>query len=190
MSSASKVYEEAEERNEEITRRHGRFIPIVAATIAVCAALGTLAAQHRSIESLTMRNDAILTKMKASDQLTTYQTKRVRVSVYTTLLMAGLITEPKAKDTVQKSLDHEQASSLAVNEDAKGLENHAARELQQSERMMNSFVTLEVGTTLFEIAIVLSSISALTRSRNLLWTAIALSGFGVIFAVVGYIRGM
>ena len=185
MSSASKAFEEANERHEHIARGH-RLIPLVAAIIAVLAALGTLASHHRSIEAITMKNDAILTTAKASDQYTAYQTKRVRVALYSTLLAGDVIAQPKARAQAQTSLDHEQASSLAVLHDAQRLEARATEEQEQSESMMNSFVTLEVGTTLFEIAIVLSSISALTDSRALVWTAVGISVLGVILLIAGY----
>ena len=186
MSSPSKAFEEAAERHAHISRGHDPLIPMVAASIAVLAALGTLASHHRSIEAITMKNHAILTTVKASDQYTAYQTKRIRVALYSTLLSGDVISRPKARSTAQKSLDHEQASSLAVLQDAKKLENQAAREQDQSESLMSSFVTLEIATTLFEIAIVLSSISALTESRVLLWVAIGISAIGVVLLPIGY----
>ncbi len=186
MSSPSKALEQATERHEEIERGRDRLIPLVAAIIAVLAALGTLVSHHRSIEAITSKNNAILTTAKASDQFTTYQTKRVRVALYSTLLAGDVITNPKARANAQKELDHEAASSVAVLQNAQALEQRAAREQQESEGLMSSFVTLEVGTTLFEISIVLSSISALTKSRALLWVAVGLSAIGVVLLVVGY----
>lgn len=186
MSSASKVFEDATERADEIERGHPRFIPLVAALIAVLAALGTMISHHRSIEAITMKNNAILTTAKASDQNTAYLTKRVRVALYSTLLAGDVITNPKARANAQKELDHEQASSLAVLQNAQGLEKRAAQEQAESDVLLSSFVTLEVGTTLFEVSIVLSSISALTKSRALLWVAIGLSTIGIALLVVGY----
>ncbi len=185
MSSPSKVFEEATERAEEVGRGE-RLIPLVAAIIAVLAALGTMVSHHRSIEAITMKNNAILTTAKASDQNTAYLTKRVRVAVYSTLLLADAIKDPKGKANTQKALDHEQASSVAVLQEAQRLEKRAAQEQEESEQLMSSFVTLEVGTTLFEVSIVLASISALTKSRALLWVAMGLSAIGVVLLLVGY----
>lgn len=186
MSSPSKAFGEAAERHEMISGAHDRLIPLVSAIIAVLAALGTLLSHHRSIEATMMKNDAILTTAKASDQFTSYQTKRVRVALYSTLLAADVIAQPKARAQAKSSLDHEAASSLAVLQDAKTLEAKATREQEQSESLISSFVTLEIGTTLFEIAIVLSSISALSDSRLLLWVAIAVSAIGLVLLPIGY----
>jgi hypothetical protein len=189
VTTPSRVYEEAAERNEQIERGRNRLIPLVSAIIAVLAAVGTLLSHHRSIEALTTKNNAILTTAKASDQYTTYQTKRVRVALYSTLLAGDVIANPKARANAQKELDHEAASSLAVLHNAQGLEQRAAQEQVESEALMSSFVTLEVGTTLFEISIVLASISALTKSRVLLWVAVGLSAIGVVLLIVGYFPG-
>jgi hypothetical protein len=187
LSSPSKIFEEATERDEEITR--GRpLIALVAAIIAVLAAVGTMLSHHRSIEAITMKNNAILTTAKASDQNTAYLTKRVRVAVFSTLLLGDVIRDPKGRENTQKSLDHEQAASVAVLQEAQQLEKRAAQEQEESEALMSSFVTLEVGTTLFEIAIVLSSISALTETRALLWVAIGISGIGIVLLPVGYFQ--
>ncbi len=186
MSSASKTFEEAEERHERISHGHDRLIPLVAAIIAVLAALGTMASHHRSVEAITKKNDAILTTAKASDQYTAYLTKRVRITVLSSLLAGEVIQNAKVRATTQKSLDHEQATSLAVLAEAQRLEQRASQEQEESESLMSSFATLEVGTTLFEIAIVLSSISALTDSRALLWVGIAISAIGIALVGVGY----
>ncbi|HET9028783.1 MAG TPA: DUF4337 family protein [Candidatus Aquilonibacter sp.] len=167
-------------------REHDPLVAIVSAIIAVLAALGTLASHHRSIEALATKNQAILTTAKASDQFTSYQTKRVRVAVYSTLLAGDVITNPKARSDAKTALDHEQASSLAVLGEAKRLETRAEKEQETSERMMSSYVTLEIGTTLFEIAIVLTSISALTETRILLWFALGMAVIGIVLLPIGY----
>jgi Domain of unknown function (DUF4337) len=187
LSSASKAFEEAAERSEEVSRGH-RLIPLIAAIIAVLAALGTMVSHHRSVEAITSKNNAILTTAKASDQYNTYATKRVRVTMLSTFLMADVIRDSKARTKTQTALDHEQATSVAVLAEAQRLEKRAAEEQEESEVLMSSFVTLEVGTTLFEIAIVLSSISALTYSRGLLWVAVGISAIGIVLVVVGYLQ--
>lgn len=189
MSSPSKQFEEATERHEHISGGGSRLVPLLSAIMAVLAAIGTLASHHRSIEAMMLKNDAILTTAKASEQYTTYQTKRVRVALYSTLLGADVITDAKARSSTQVSLAHEQASSLAVLQDAKKIEDRALQEQERSELMINSFVTMEIGTTLFEIALVLSSISALTRSPVLLWGAVGASALGIVLLCAGYFQG-
>lgn len=165
-----------------------RIVVLVSAIIAVLAALGTLFAHHRSISALALKNDAIVTTAKASDQYQTFETKRVRVAMYQTMLAGDVISKPAARKASQAAMDHEQASSLAVLNDAKALERQAAAQQRRSDDVLHSYETLEVATTLFEIAIVLTSISALTGSRPLLWSSIGASAIGVAAMIAGFLQ--
>ena len=167
-----------------------RFIAAVSAIIAVLAALGTLLSHHRSIAALATKNDAIVTAARASDQYTNFETKRVRASMYATLLAADLIDKPKAKAAAEQALNHEQSSSLAVLSDAKALDARVDAEQARSDVLLHSYETLELATTLFEIAIVLTSISALVGSRPLLWISVGSSAVGIALLAYGYFQGL
>ena len=166
-----------------------RPLPLISAIIAVLAALGTLFSHHRSISALALKNDAILTTAKAYDEYTTFETKHVRAAMYQTLLAGDVISNPAARNAAQAALNHEQASSLAVLTDAKTLEQQAASEQKRSDGLLRSYETLEIATTLFEVAIVLTSISALTGSRPLLWTSVGASAIGIAMMVFGLYQG-
>ncbi len=172
------------------TQGADRFIAAISAIIAVLAALGTLLSHHRSIAALALKNDAIVTAAKASDQYTNFETKRVRASMYSTLLAAELIVKPEAKRSAQLALNHEQSSSLAVLGDAKALDARVGAEQARSEVLLHSYETLELATTLFEIAIVLTSISALVGSRPLLWISVGSSALGIALLAYGYFQGL
>lgn len=171
------------------TDSRDRLIPLISAIIAVLAALGTMLSHHRSISALALKNDAILTTAKVSDEYTTFEIKRVRAAIYQTLLAGNVISDPAARKAAQTVLDHEQASSLAVLGDAKHLEMQSAAEQLRSDVLLHSYETLEIATTLFEIAIVLTSISALTGSRQLLWSSVGASIIGMTLMLFGFYQG-
>jgi hypothetical protein len=141
--------------------------------IAVLAALATLFAHGRSIHALAFRNQAVLLTAKASDLYDYYQTKQLKVTLYTAL-----------NDRAQ--MRDEQRSSLAIYSQAKELEQQAADENARSDKLLGSFETLEIATTLFEIAIAFASISALTETRYMLWSGIILSAIGIVVGLIGY----
>jgi hypothetical protein len=152
-----------------------RLTAVASAIIAVLAALATLFANHRSITALSLKNDAVLTTAKASDLFATYQTKRVRIAIYSAL------DKPA-------NLSNDQSSSIATLGEAKKLQDRAALEQEHSDALLHSYETFEVAATLFEIAIVFASIAALTSSRLLLWFGVGLSGVGLILLVVGFVQ--
>ena len=165
-----------------------RWTAVASAVIAVLAALATLFANHRSISALSVKNDAILTTAKASDLYTTYQTRRVRVAMYSSLLTAGIIPDPKARENATASMNSDQASSVSTLAAAKELETKAEGEQVQSQGLLHSYETLEISATLFEIAIVFASISALTTSRMMLWGGVGLSGAGLVLMAIGLLQ--
>jgi len=179
---------EATERNRDLSGGGNKLIPLAAAIIAVLAALGTLFSHHRSISALTAKNEAILTQSRASDRFNSYEAKRVRYNVYTAFLAAGLPKAQAGKDIVQKLAEREQASSLTTFADAERLEKMSNDKEEQSDRILKSYETLEIGTTFCEIAIVLVSISALAGTRIFLTIGSGLAAFGLAFLVYGYFQ--
>lgn len=188
MSTAHQAFEDATHRHIMMRSHHDRLIPLAAAIIAVLAALGALFAHHRSISALSVKNEAILFQAKASDQYNYYEAKRVKYAVYTALLSAGAFKNDADRNKMQATANHEQTSSLDILGRAQTLERQAAQEQERSESILRSFETLEIATTLFDISIVLVSISALSETRIMLYLGCGLSAIGVVFLTIGYLQ--
>jgi hypothetical protein len=188
LSSAHNAFEEAVERDRDIRFGRYRLIPLAAAIIATAAALSTLFAHHRSISALAIKNEAILVQAKASDQFAYYQAKRIKYTVSSLLLVSGVARDAASRAALKSTADHEGSSSLAILSGAQKLEHTAEQEQARSEVILRSFETLEIATTLFDIAIVFVSISALSGARVLLYFGSALSLIGIGFMVVGYLQ--
>ena len=181
-------FNEANERVEHLSGGSRKLVSLAAAIIAVLAALGTLFSHHRSISALTAKNVAILTQARASDRYASYEAKQVRYNVFTAFLAAGLPKAQTGKDIVKKLADREQASSLTTFADAERLDKAARDKEEQSELILRSYETLEIGTTFCEIAIVLVSISALASTRIFLSIGSGLAAFGLAFLIYGYFQ--
>jgi Domain of unknown function (DUF4337) len=181
-------FREANDRNSHLSSGGSKMVSLAAAIIAVLAALGTLFSHHRSISALTAKNEAILTQARASDRYNSYEAKRVRYNVYTAFLAAGLPAAEAGKETVKRLAEREQASSLSTFADAERLEKAAYAKEEESNLILRSYETLEVGTTFCEIAIVLVSISALASTRIFLTIGCGLAAFGLAFLIFGYFQ--
>jgi hypothetical protein len=170
------------------TRRGSRLVSLAAAIIAVLAALGTLFSHHRSISALSAKNQAILTQARASDTYNAYEAKQIRYNIYRALLATDLVRSPEIRAGLQSVADNEHTSSSAVFEKAKALENQADRDDEHSEAILKSYETLQFATTMFEISIVLVSISALAGARLFLPFGCGLSGVGLVLFVIGLLQ--
>lgn len=189
MSSPHKTFEEASERHERLKGGRDWLVPLAAAIIAVLAALGTLFSHHRSIQALSVKTEALLQQSKAYDQYNYYQAKRIKVAVYDALIASGTARDAGARNALRKTANHEEVTSVAILAEARELERRANEEIERSEVILKSFETLEIATTLFEIAIIFVSISALSQTRILLYLGSGLSVVGIAYMIVGYFQG-
>ncbi|HZV76411.1 MAG TPA: DUF4337 family protein [Candidatus Babeliales bacterium] len=165
-----------------------RLVSLAAAIIAVLAALGTLYAHHASIAALSAKNQAILTQGRATDTYNAYEAKQIRYNIYSALLASNLVRDSENRKRLESIAEGERASTPAVLQKAKGLEQEAVRDDERSGRILRSYETLQFATTFFEISIVLVAISALTRTRIFLPLGCALSGVGLVLLAVGFIQ--
>jgi hypothetical protein len=143
--------------------------------VAVLAALGTLYSHHRSIQALALRNQAVLLTARATDQYNHYETTQLRATIY------QLLNKPNA-------LADEERTSIGVYNQARKYEDEAASLQDRSTSLLTSFETLEIATTLFEIAIAFASIAALTGTRVTLLVAACLCVAGLITGIIGYFQ--
>ena len=182
-TDAAKSFEEAHERHE-----HGhegpRWVPIAAATLAVLAAIAGYFGNLRSTQALVEKNDAIVSTTKASDTWNQYQAGRVKYYVATTALAQGVNAGGNAA-ALKQTAASEKAKGPPLVEKAQAFEEEAARHNEHSERLLTQHETIEVATTLFEVAIVLVSITALVGSRLLPISAGVAAVLGLGFFVAG-----
>jgi Domain of unknown function (DUF4337) len=181
---ATRAVKEARERTEELAESDN-LVPILAAVIAVFAALATLFANHSSVTALAKKNEAILAMNQAADQWSYYQAKRIKLEVNRALLLSGATSSRDGRSKMQKTVAKEDKASKAVLVDAQTLQKSSEDEYERSERFMQSYEKYEVSATLFEVAIVLVSITALMRTKVLLWVGGGATLIGIVFFLQG-----
>jgi hypothetical protein len=136
-------------------------VALTAAVLAGLAAVTALMAEHHA-------NEAMISQIKASDQWSYYQAKGIKAAVLETrtALLAAMKTQAGRDDEKLKRYSEEQKE---IYDEAKGLE-------RESQHHLRRHVPLSRGVTMFQVAIAVAAISALTRRKGYWWLAI---GFGV-----------
>jgi hypothetical protein len=165
------------ERSEEQLLR---LVPLIAAVLAVLAGLSSLFGGRLSERILTLRNEAVLHEVTASDTWAEYQAQSLKAHIYD----VGVALAAKAKRGALRRSEAGYRTSQAP------LRAHAmASEAQRDEALAASVVTerrkasLDVAVAVYEIAIVLTSVAALTRRPWLISVALLLGSAGFIFDV-------
>jgi Domain of unknown function (DUF4337) len=179
-----------EEIHEEVERQGGSLLKAIALTTALFAALAAVAALRAGgtiNEALVLKTDATRLQSEASDQWAEYQAKGIKSGLQAASASAWIALgkqPPPSFDSERKRYAREQADLARVahakerERDQKGLE--ADQLLHRHHRFANS-------VALFQVAIALGAVAALTRIK-LVWygsIALGLSGAALFLMAIG-----
>ena len=133
---------------------------LLSAFLAGFAAVSALFAGHYA-------NEAMIGQIQASDSWSHYQAKSIKMSIAELKQAHGL-------ENADKKVEQYKKDQEAIKAKAEELEHESREFLQRHERLAAS-------VTLFQIAIALTAIAALTRKKTFLYGATILGLLGVIW---------
>jgi hypothetical protein len=166
------LHEEIQEKAEEQKDKWTLYVALSTAFMAVLAAVAGLLAGHHA-------NEALIERVKASDQWNFYQAKVLKAELVAN--SDKLLHSLAPNSTVE---DH--TLDLARFERDKASIKKAAEEAEQlSEKHLGHHVPLASAVTAFQIAIAISAIALLTRRRQFWYMGLLLMLAGVVFLLVG-----
>lgn len=184
--NASEAFEQAKKRHED-GREGPRWVPVAAAVLAVLAAVSGYLSNLRSTGALIAKNDSIVATAHASDTYAQYQAERIKYYVSQSAIDAGVGPGGNLAG-LRANVERESKKGPPLLEKARHFEEEAERLNLRSERLLAQHETIEIATTLFEVSIVLVSITALIGSQLLPIVAGVASALGVVIAVYGLAR--
>ena len=161
---------------------------VFTAVLAILAALATLLAHHRSTVALVDKNDAILAQSKASDAYNYYESRRLQPQVLQALADAGAANAATAQ-RIALEAKQQDATLAPILRHAQELQASADEFDERSDKELSAYEVMATAITLFNVAIIFSSISALSKTiRPMLYVAGSLGAAGMIFFIVGILR--
>ena len=174
-SEVSEFTKEVQEAGEHSMTHVALIISVLAVFVALVTVLG-----HRE------HTEAVLMQARASDQWNEYQARKNRQQQVA--IAADLLSLQPASDTagVQAKLGTYKAQTAhwqeETDEDAKKAKEYEA-EVDKSERKAAKF---DLGEALLQIAVVLASVTLLTRQSRYVFVALALGGIGLVTAALAF----
>ncbi|HXX69389.1 MAG TPA: DUF4337 family protein [Polyangiaceae bacterium] len=183
--------EEAAERADQAEERAHRgpawltWLSLSTAILAVLAAIAALESGAHANEAIVQKNDAVLHQSKADDAWAYYHAKGIEAAIYSAQAEAAVRPEGSAKwramadretqkrDEIRRHAEEEQKSVSELNAEA-------GRSLLVHHQFAKS-------VTIFQVAIALAAIGALTRRRLMWWISLVLGAAGIAFFVVGLV---
>jgi hypothetical protein len=181
LETAKQAIEGAEETEAERKDGSARNVAVLIAALAATLALAEMGEK-------AAQNDYLTHHIQASDDWNFYQAKTIRSNFYS-LQAETLESLPTAADpAVRKRIDAALAQSKRLDDDEqtlgrKQLMEKAHASERDRDRAFHRFHLFEAVVGVLEIAIVLASVSVVTRVRQLALGAAVLGGAAALFGL-------
>jgi hypothetical protein len=166
------LHEHMEHGAEESKEKWVMGVALSSAILAVLAAVTALLAGGHA-------NEAMIDRIKSSDQWAFYQAKGIKAAVIgskieTLKALKHSVNEEDVKKAEQYKEDQEK-----ISEDAKKFDESSEEHLKRHE-------TLAHAVTLFQVAIAVGAISALTRRKLFWFVSMGFGGVGLVFFIMEF----
>ena len=176
-----------EDIHEEVEREGGLLLKAIALTTALFAALAAVAALLAGgtvNEALVLKTDATRLQAEASDQWSAYQAKGIKSGLQEAAASAWIALgkpPPPSLEGERKRYAHEQADLAQV---AHSKEQDRDRKNHEADRLLHRHHRFADSVALFQVAIALGAMAALTRIKLVWYGSIALGLCGAaLFAM-------
>jgi hypothetical protein len=170
MEEAEVPLEHLHEQTHHAAKHSGeRWISWVALSTAILAVLAAIA----SLLSGEHANEAVINQIEASNQWSYYQAKSIKAAVL------------DAKTAFTGTPDESDQSKRARYEkEQEEIKSEAQRKGAAAKSSFHKHEVFARGVTMFQIAIAIAAISALTRKRSFWFVSLVFGAFGCVFLVV------
>src|SRR5215467_9080573 len=174
MEEAEVPLEHLHEQAHE-TAKHGgeAWISWVALSTAIFAVLAAIA----SLLSGEHANEAMMNQIEASDQWSYYQAKSIKAAVLDA--KAGLSGAPNESD---------QSKRARYEKEEEEIKSEAEQKQAAAKSYFHKHEVFARGVTMFQIAIAIAAISALTKKRSFWVVSLVFGAFGCVFLLLAAMR--
>lgn len=165
------LHEEIHHHAEHSSERWISWVALSTAILAVLAAItGLLSGAHA--------NEAMMSQIESSDQWAYYQAKGIKAAVL------------DAKMSLSGAAPSEQDKTKAerYQEEQKEIQEKATEKQNEAKSNFHQHETFARGVTMFQIAIAIAAISALTKKRRFWIVSLLFGVAGCVFLALGFMH--
>jgi Domain of unknown function (DUF4337) len=190
MSESYSVHEGVEHAHhahhalEGSGNRRLRYVPVAAAILAVLAGLSSILSGRMGAHVLSLKNEALLHEVSASDLWNEYQAESLKAHFYDIRAQAA---DAKVSSSLRTQAQKYRAEQTPLSSQARREEAARDTALAASTVLEIRKSNLEVALAFFEVAIVLTSIAAMIERPILFSLAGILGAIGLFFGLRGVI---
>jgi hypothetical protein len=172
---------------EELEREGGQFLRRIALTTAVLAAVAAIAALKAGStvnEALVLKSEATRLQAEASDQWAYYQAKGIKAAVAQATEAAWLSAGKRPpRDLLDKERRYA-AKQEEIKTKAEALERERDAKSHEGDHLLHQHHGFANAVALFQVAIALGALAALTRNRAVWLGSLSLGAVGLVLFVM------
>jgi hypothetical protein len=178
--------ERALEHHERETPRWSKYLSLSTAIIAVFAAVASLESGANANDAILEKNEAVLDQSKTSDQWAYYQAKGVKAAIASGQAEMVGEAKPEAAARLHQAAERYKKEQEEIERTARELEEKVKESGERAQRFLERHHRFALSVTLFQIAIAMCAIAALTRQKALWFAGLLASGVGIVLFVRGF----
>jgi hypothetical protein len=163
------------------------YLSLSTAIIAVFAAIASLESGANSNDAILEKNEAVLSESKASDQWAYYQAKGVKSALASMESDVVGAANPELSSKMAADAKRYKAEQEEIEKGARELEKKVEEANARAERFLERHHRFALSVTMFQVAIALSAIAALTRRKPLWWVGLLAGGVGLVMFALGFL---
>jgi hypothetical protein len=179
--------------HEEIEKEEGSsFLKAIALTTALLAALAAIASLRAGgtvNEALRLETTATRLQAEASDQWAYYQAKGLKGAVTEASRTAWLAAGKEVPEDLQKKGERYAEEQKEISAKAKELEGERDEKAHEAEHLMHLHHRYAYAVALFQVAIALGAVAALTRAKLVWFASMAVGVVGIALFGVAIFGG-
>ncbi len=154
------------------------------ALIAVLAAVSSLQSGASENAALLEKNEAIMAQAKATDQWSYFQAKSTKAAIYAA--QAEGIDRPEVAQKLLAKSEKYKEEQADIEKEARKLEAETDEHGKVGEELLHHHHRFALAVTIFQVAIALSAIAALTKRKPLWFGSLLVGIAGIVFFLKGF----
>ena len=177
---------------EEMEKAEGgsllREIAVTTAVLAALAAIAALQAGATVNEALVLKTESTKLQAQASDQWAYYQAKGVKLSIQEAVKSLAQAAGRPVPGGVDDQIKRYRTEQQDIQNHAKDLEKERDQRSEEADHLMHRHHGFANAVAMFQVAIALGAIAALTRIRIVWLGSIAIGIGGLIFFLLPFVQ--
>jgi hypothetical protein len=159
------------------------WLSLSTAIIAVLAAIAALESGSYANDAIVQKNDAVLHQSKADDAWAYYHAKGLEAALYAT--QAEIATRPELAAKWRANSEHQTEQRAEIRTQADEEQRTVSEMNEKSEHSLHRHHEFAKSVTIFQVAIALAAIAALTRRKTMWWVSLGMGVAGAAFFFIG-----